>query len=469
VSRARLSRRSLLAASAASAASLAACVPVRSAPELREQSSALRKDPDGLLDLPEGFGYRVLQRAGATMSDGHRMPGRPDAMACFDGEDGTWVLMRNHELWEAHPDLVAWQPGQSPAQEAYDAIAPGGVTRMVLDARTSKVVSSNLVLAGTFWNCAGGVSPWGWLSCEETVQVDHGYVFLCEVDAERVRPPRRIDGYGRFRHEAAAVDPRTSIAYLTEDEFDACFYRFVPVDPDAPFEGTLQALVVQGRPRLDTGLLERGRRLAIDWVDLPDLDPELDTPRIRAQALGAATFRRTEGLWLDGDDAFMSATNGGRSGRGQILRLDLSAQTLEVFASPDDPSELDMPDNLTVSPDGLLFVAEDGIDGDNYLRVIDREGAVLAFAHSRKPTEFAGPCFAPDGQTLFVNLQALGLTLAIDGPFDDVLGLSSQPVSRRHDGRRAAITGVPQGLAALAASTWMRRARVARRRRSPST
>ena len=27
-------------------------------------------DPDGILDLPPGFSYRVLQRAGDTMTDG---------------------------------------------------------------------------------------------------------------------------------------------------------------------------------------------------------------------------------------------------------------------------------------------------------------------------------------------------------------------------------------------------------------
>lgn len=458
----KLGRRQVLAAGAAT---LAACVPVRSEPERSDgdRGPRLLTDRDGLLDLPEGFSYRVLQRAGSTMSDGHRVPGRPDAMACFEGPDDTLVLMRNHELWELHLDMSPWRDGQAPVEEAYDALAPGGVTRLVLDARTGELERSNLVLAGTYWNCAGGPSPWGWLSCEETVQAGHGYVFLCDHEAERVQAPQPIPGYGRFRHEAAAVDPRTSIAYLTEDQPDACFYRFVPDDPDQPFTGTLQALVAKGRPKLDTGLQPKGKRLAIEWVDVPEPSPETDSVRAQAQALGAATFRRTEGLWLAGDEAFMAATSGGASGRGQILRLDLAEQTLEVFASPDDEALLDMPDNLTVSPDGLVYVAEDGLDLDNYLRVVDGEGEVLAFAHCRKRSEFSGPCFSPDGQILFVNLQELGLTLAIEGPFDEVLGRAARPVSAAGAGRRAHGSGLTHGLGALAATAWMRRARSARR------
>jgi uncharacterized protein len=108
-------------------------------------------------------------------------------------------------------------PGQQPPPEAYDPAGMGGVSRVVLRADTLERVSSNLVLTGTTRNCAGGVSPWGWLSCEEAVGRGHGYVFACRTDAARVRPPHRIAAYGRFCHEAAAVDPETCIAYLTED------------------------------------------------------------------------------------------------------------------------------------------------------------------------------------------------------------------------------------------------------------
>jgi secreted PhoX family phosphatase len=281
------------------------------------------------------------------------------------------------------------------------------------------VRSSNLVLAGTFWNCAGGLSPWGWLTCEETVEPNHGYVFLCPSNAERVAPARPIRGYGRFRHEAASVDPATMIAYLTEDQNDGCFYRFVPNSPDQPFEGKLQALRLMGEPGFDTSPLVPGRALPIDWVDVPTPDPDDDSVRFQAQAAGAALFRRAEGMWLGADAAYFCATTGGPIGRGQIFRVTFGAQpTVDVVTASTDPEVLDNPDNLCVSPDGQLFVAEDSLDG-NFLRRVNLDGQIVPFArNARSSGEFAGPCFSPDGRTLFVNLQEDGLTLAVNGPFD---------------------------------------------------
>ena len=45
----------------------------------------LRSDPRGILDLPPGFQYRVVSRAGDLMSDGLRVPAAHDGMAAFDG------------------------------------------------------------------------------------------------------------------------------------------------------------------------------------------------------------------------------------------------------------------------------------------------------------------------------------------------------------------------------------------------
>ena len=176
----------------------------------------------------------------------------------------------------------------------------GGVTRVVVDPKTGEKISSNLDLGGTIRNCAGGTSPWGWLSCEESDDTGHGFVFLTKTDAESIQPPQRIDAYGRCYHEAVAIDPDTYVAYLTEDRDDSCLYRMVPNSMDTPFEGKLQALKVVDEDKADlgTGRLV-GDRWKVEWVDLEDPSSPDDTLRydgqrsVRQSSVAAKASRTT--------------------------------------------------------------------------------------------------------------------------------------------------------------------------------
>lgn len=392
-----------------------------SASAAQPTDSSLVKDPDGLLDLREGFRYRVIQRTGEPMNDGYRVPGRPDAMGCFPLGKGRWALMRNHELDDGLVRLAPQRPGTKPPAEAYDPRVNGGVSRLVLD-RRGRVRSSNLVLAGTSRNCAGGMSPWGWLSCEESVHPQHGYVFLCSIHAERVQPPQKIPAYGRFLHEAVAIDPANHAAYLTEDRGDGCLYRFVPNDRDAPFgKGRLQALAIAGAPRyrLCEERMENAR-FAVSWVDVPESAGLRDNLRHVAHERGAAFITRGEGIWRLDDGFAFTSTTGGPQASGQVFHLAPTAEggVLRMLAQSKDPSVLDMPDNITLTPWGDLLVCEDN-HRSPCLRLIRREtGAVQTFAFNRgSASEFAGVCFSPDGRILFVNIQEDGLTVAIEGPW----------------------------------------------------
>lgn len=390
--------------------------------DARADGGPLVADPAQVLDLPAGLTYTILERAQSPMSDGLKLPGRPDGMACFSGPDDTWILMRNHELdrsrWEAAAD--------TPPPETFDARANGGVTRLVVARKSLERVSSNLVLTGTLRNCSGGASPWGWLSCEESVEAGHGYVFRCRTDAAKVAAPERIAGYGRFNHEAACVDPATLTAYLTEDRSDGCLYRYRPQDKNKPFtSGKLQALRVVGAPRFDTSRdLDHGIRLKVEWVDVPNPDPKDDSVRSQAAAAGAARFCRGEGMVLSGNVVYVCCTTGGRQGYGQVFRLTLGRgseqDVLELFAESPGPSVLDTPDNVCMAPWGDLLLAEDGA-GEQYLRGITPEGRVYDLARNAKSNgEFAGICAAPSGDAVFVNLQADGLTVAITGPLAEL-------------------------------------------------
>ncbi|TNE86425.1 MAG: DUF839 domain-containing protein [Deltaproteobacteria bacterium] len=379
------------------------------------RETALIADPNGILDLPEGFSYRVLQRVGDRMSDGFRVPGRPDGMACFARADGSLVLMRNHELRKAK-DQAAYRMSDAPA-EAYDRDAPGGVTRLVLGP-DGEVRSSNLVLTGTMGNCAGGPSPWGWMSCEEHPEGEHGYVFLCDPEAATVQPPKRIDGYGRMNHEAFAIDPVSRVAWLTEDRGDGCLYRFVPEDPAEPFVGKLQAMAVDGVPDT-TPLADTAATWKVRWIDVPDA-PD-DGLRAASRSAGASTVCRGEGCWFHDGKLVFCATSGGPHGKGQVWLLDPATDTLSLVAVGDGES-LSKPDNVTVSPAGHVVIAEDN-SAEDHIRAVRADGTVVALARNAvSSSEFCGVCFSPDGQQLFVNLQEDGLTLAIRGPFEALLG-----------------------------------------------
>jgi hypothetical protein len=383
----------------------------------------LKEDPEGLLSLPEGFSYRILQRRGDPMDDGYRVPGLADGMACFEASDGNLVLMRNHELTRSHRNEGPYGPEQGPPAEAFDPEALGGVTRVVVDPDTLKPRSSNLVLTGTERNCAGGPSPWGWLSCEETLEPGHGYVFPCPVDAEGVQPAEPIRGYGRLRHEAVAIDPDSLVAYLTEDEVEGAFYRFVPASRESPFEGRLQALRVRGRPRFDTGSeMSQGDTVPVEWVDIDDPEASKTPVRQQAHSAGAAFVRRGEGIWWGDGAAYFTATIGGPARAGQVFRYAPDSQNdtgqLELIAQSRGRHELEMPDNITVAPWGDLYVAEDGKIGANRIRVVQPDGRIAEFARNiGSPSEFAGVTFSPDGRTLFFNIQHDGLTIAVRGPF----------------------------------------------------
>jgi secreted PhoX family phosphatase len=387
----------------------------------------LRPDPDRILDLPEGFSYRVIQHAATPMDDGHRVPARPDGMACFALPGGELALMRNHEN-PAGLSMLGPFVG-APPREAWSADGMGGVTRVVLDPVTLERRSSNLVLAGTILNCSGGPSPFGWLSCEEAFAQRHGLVFACDPTAASIAAPRPIPGYGKLKHEAVCVDPATSIAYLTEDREDGCLYRFVPRAVDVPFEGELQALAVRGRPAFDTALAMRtGDRVEIEWIPVIDPAPADDVVRYHARRAGAAVVCRGEGIAFESASAegdarasvVITASTGGPNHTGQIFRLlpEGDGGELVLLAQSERRSDFEMPDNVAIAPSGAVFFCEDGQDR-NWLRGLDAEGRVFDFARNvASRSELAGVCFSPDGRAMFVNLQEDGLTLGITGPFE---------------------------------------------------
>lgn len=441
-----MDRRAFLTSGAAGSTAFMMLSAVMAGGRAEARPTRLVLDTDGLIDLPQGFGYRVLSRTGDMMSDGFRTPGYPDGMAAFAAPGGKTVLIRNHELDQNDVALGPVGPGTRSFGDAlaYDRMPsgdplPGGVSSLLYDTRTGRVERSWLSLVGTIDNCAGGPTPWGsWLSCEETeVKAgavgarDHGYVFEVSADPSGgLLRPEPLKPLGRFEHEAVAVDPRTGIVYLTEDQDDSLLYRFLAHTPGRlAAGGRLQALAIgHGAASVDTRNWGRmppvivGQRLRAGWIDLADIDSPADDLRMRGARAGAAVFARGEGMWWGNGEVYFACTSGGANQRGQIWRYRPSARVaggwLELIIEPNDESALDRCDNLTVAPSGALVICEDGLD-DQHIRFMSRDGALTTFARNAHPerSEFCGACFSPDGSTMFVNIQRPGITLAITGPF----------------------------------------------------
>lgn len=405
-------------------------------------------DPEGLLDLPEGFRYKVLSRLGDELRSGEGpVPSNPDGMAAFAGHRGRLHLVRNHENRHDGAVPVTTVPGLT-----YDPAGKGGCTALELDGRDN-VLGERVAIAGTAVNCAGGPTPWGtWLTCEETEDKagtngytkDHGFIF--EVDGA---DPRRtgavpLTAMGRFQHEAIAVDPGSGIVYETEDAFDkpfGLFYRFLPHRPrggtgSLRAGGTLEAMRVPGVPDL-SAVQETGTRFdRVEWVPVPD--PSAKETAVRHQDFGPKGIthaQKLEGCYWGGSAVYFvssfahSAEGSAADHFGQVWRYepDRRRLTLVIVFGPGTDVALpgESPDNICLAPGGGLMVCEDG-GGAQHVFGVTRHGEVYPMARGAQNIgsadepawgEFAGVTFAPDGGTMYMNCYTPGTTFAVRGPW----------------------------------------------------
>ncbi len=414
----------------------------------------LLPDPEGIMNLPKGFSYKIISRQGDTMSDGFLSGDNPDGMATFSGTNGRVILIRNHETNPGDENgpygknlelLSKLKPGQVYDYGKGTMPGTGGTSTLIFNEKTGKVENSYLSLAGTVRNCAGGRTPWqSWISCEENtsragegLEKDHGYNF--EVPASekiKLSTPLPLKAMGRFNHEAVCVDPRSSIVYQTEDRGDGLIYRFVPsVKKQLAQGGKLQVLAIRDQKSydtrnwkaLETPKMPKNRKFEVEWLDIDEVESPEDDLRLRGFEQGAARFARGEGMWFGDDEVYFACTNGGETETGQVFRYVPSEHegtarekeapgTLELFLEPNDQDILKNCDNLTVAPWGDLILCED--HPEPFVVGVTQKGEFYKLAENTGyRTEFTGGVFSPSGDTYFVNIQGAGLTLAISGPW----------------------------------------------------
>ncbi|KAB7705659.1 DUF839 domain-containing protein [Bacillus aerolatus] len=375
----------------------------------------LVKDPGGILDLPQGFQYRIISQEGGKLSNGAPVPGAFDGMAAFQGPHNSTILVRNHELGSNAANPVI-------GKNSYNKNVAGGTTALIVGPNR-KLVSEVVSSSGTVRNCAGGATPWGtWLTCEETESNNsgyaHGYVFEVDPeDPENNMSKAPIREMGFFSHEACAIDPATGIVYLTEDASPSFLYRFIPNDRSQKLGslqqgGTLQAAAIEEVPNQKASVFKTGQTFGIIWKDI---DPE--NANDDAKAKGCIQFSRLEGAYFAGGVFWFDDTSAGAKKLGRIYRYIPATNTLELFYEASDANDMEMPDNICITPWGDLWFVEDGPGVDRIIGITP-EGEIYQFAENKlNGSELCGPTFSSDGKTFFVNIQSPGITFAIWGPF----------------------------------------------------
>lgn len=330
---------------------------------------------------------------------------------------------------------------------------------------SARSIQDKKTAIGTTANCCGGKTPWGTiLTCEENFDDFYGqvrfskkpdgsvkrhviaasapvawddhtphppehYGWVVEVNP-KTRECKKLVAMGRFAHEGAlvlqAADGR-SVVYMGDDSAGEHFYKFIAKKPGSLEEGDLYVA------NLESGKWEhlsvKNPLLKNHFKDQTEL---LIRTREAAKIVGATALDRPEACARDpiSKNIFLACTMNKSAGRpyGSIRKfyeqdlLSLQCKS-DVFLDCGPELGIACPDNLIFDSKGNLWITNDIADydlmsegykefGHNALFFIPMSGAdagrAFRIATAPKEAEFTGPCFSPDGKSLFLSVQHPG-------------------------------------------------------------
>lgn len=314
---------------------------------------------------------------------------------------------------------------------------------------------------------------YGWHRFYDRFNVNHEpnepnrFGWVVEYDPyDPERKPVKRTALGRTKHESATTtltpDGRV-VVYTGDDERFEYIYRFVsdgkynPADRKANF-GLLDSGILSVAKFHENGSLEwlplvYGQGALTSTYGFNSQADVLIETRRAADVLGATPMDRPEGIAAHPHtgQVFISLTNNNKREEGNAAntrinnihghivellppKLDHAADRFEwsIFLRGGNPEEtgddalygsavsehgwLSCPDNLTLDPDGHLWIATDGqpksIGFNDGLYAAEtqgeRYGASKLFFTGPEGCEITGPAFTPDGTTLFVAVQHPG-------------------------------------------------------------
>lgn len=317
---------------------------------------------------------------------------------------------------------------------------------------------------GTLGNCAGGVTPWGTiLTCEENYDACYGetshittppthinsvygwekffnyppehYGWVVEINL-KTGEAQKLIALGRCAHECATTFKAPNgkvVVYTGDDANNECLYKFISKKNDSLTEGTLYVANIQ-----------EGKWISLDINEQPILQQHFKSQtevliRLRqaAKLVGGSPLDRPEDIEIDPltGNIFVSLTNNIPKGNynGSILKITEHDNTnktsltftAETYLTGGADMGFACPDNLAFDAKGNLWFTSDmaGYEinkgtykglANNGLFVVpaygSHAGKVIQVASAPIDAEFTGPCFAPDGKTLFLSVQHPGET-----------------------------------------------------------